>query len=445
MSPKKSKLITPKKRFFKLAGMTASVAGRYTRTRMKGVFSSDADKEQDLSDMYRELGWQIVSTLGELKGAAMKVGQAVSQMQHLFPAEFADELAKLQKSAAPMPFEVIEQQLRSELGLPVEKLFEKFDREPFAAASIGQVHRARTWDGKEVVVKIQYPGVDVSCASDMKHLKRLLQLGGLVKVDKKALDKVFDEIQTSLMRELDYQQEAENLLEFHELHKQDEGIVIPLVIENFSSRRVLTLSYEPGDDLKQLKSPRYSQETINLIGHRLFDAIGQQIFQFKAVHSDPHPGNFAFRPDGTLIIYDFGSVTRLSDKLLADYREVITAAIEEDYRRLDSALISLGVRVADGPAVDDAFYKLWLDIFLKPLKSGESFNYGLSTLHEEIRKNRAEIFRYWGAFQPSADTLFVNRVIGGHYLTMAEMGVEANFGDALLKFLHGQNVKGARR
>lgn len=440
MKSKKSKLATPKKRFFKLAGMTASVASRYTRTRVKGIFSSPEEKDQEMSELYRQLGGQVVETLGELKGAAMKVGQIVSQMQHLLPEEFAGELARLQKQAPPMPFEVIEQQVCREFGFPPEKIFARFDREPFAAASIGQVHRATTREGQEVVVKIQYPGVDESCESDLKHLKRALQLGGLLKVDKKALDEVFEEIYKGIMRELDYEQEADNLAYFKERHKEDKGIVIPSVIDQYCTARVLTIGYEPGDDIKAVKAPRYSKDVINCIGRRLFDTIAHQIFELRAVHSDPHPGNFAFRPDGTLIIYDFGSVAHLEPTVISGYMDVVDAALKGDFRQLDQALVRLGVRVADGPEVDDSFYKLWLDVLLQPLMEGKAFDFGLNNLQDEIKKNRAEILSYWGAFQPAADTLFINRVIGGHYLNMVELGVEASFGESVRQLIEQHKV-----
>lgn len=431
----KNKLATPKKRFFKLAGMTASVASRYTGTRVKSVFSSQQQKDQNMSELYQQLGWRVVETLGELKGAAMKVGQVVSQMQHLLPEEFAAELAKLQQQAPPMPYEVIEQQVCREFGYSPQHIFSCFETEPFAAASIGQVHRATTREGQEVVVKIQYPGVKESCESDLKHLKRLLRLGGLLKVDKDALDAVFEEIRQGLIRELDYEQEADNLIYFKKRHQGDKGIVIPSVIEKYCTSRVLTLSYESGDSIKAVKAPRYSKKVINLIGQRLFTTMARQIFEFHRVHSDPHPGNFAFRPDGTLIIYDFGAVAHLQPAVIVSYIDLMDAALKGDFRQLDQALIDLGVRVADGPPVDDSFYQLWLDVLLQPLLEGESFDYGLSSLQDEIKKHRSEILNYWGAFQPAADTLFINRVIGGHYLNMAELGVEACFGESIRQLI----------
>src|SRR5690606_5784337 len=187
------------------------------------------------------------ATLGEMKGAVMKVGQIASQMKDILPPQVAEALSVLQKASAPMPFSVIRRQLRNELGDEPDKLFQHFEEEPFAAASIGQVHRATTHDGREVVVKVQYPAVRESIDSDMRHLRRILRLGGLLKVSTEVLDELFHEIKEQLQEELDYRQEAEHLHEFRQFHAHQPWIVIPEVISELTTDKVLTLSYEPGD------------------------------------------------------------------------------------------------------------------------------------------------------------------------------------------------------
>lgn len=414
---------TPRKRFFKLAGMTASVASRYTSTRLRTTFSSKPDKEQQLAEMYDTVGAEIVATLGELKGAAMKVGQALSQMQHLFPEEFAEQLTRLQKAAPPMDYELIVAQMMAEFGFPPEKLFASFDREPFAAASIGQVHRARTWEGDEVIVKVQYPGVDVSCESDMQHLKRLLKLGGLLKIDKEALDKLFAEIYRSIIAELNYRQEAKYLQTFRDYYQHDAKIIIPQPIEKYSSRRVLTMTYEAGDDISVVGGPDYSQAVLEQISERLIRFVGGQIFQLRLLHSDPHPGNFAFRNDGSLVVYDFGCVTALDEQIVRDYAHGIRAVQREDFVGLDQALLRLGIRAPDKPAVPAEFYRTWMDIALKPMTGSEDPLERLAGIRKEFMQHRAMMFAYWDSFQPSAETFFINRVLGGHLMSLTQMGV----------------------
>jgi predicted unusual protein kinase regulating ubiquinone biosynthesis (AarF/ABC1/UbiB family) len=435
---------------FRLAGMTASVAARYTKTRIKSALDKEQESEHYAS-MYSDIGDELVATLGELKGAAMKVGQAISQMKHILPEEFTEKLSKLQNQAPPMGYAVIQRQIQSELGFPPEKLFRYFDSNPFASASIGQVHRATCWDGREVVVKVQYPGVDASVESDMAHLRRLLKLGGLLQVDKEALEAVFDEIYHSIVNELDYRKEAENVRRFSEFHKDDCGIIIPEVIEDFTSHRVLTLEYCEGDGIEEVaastrafvatdsenpgqatgltepQSDGYTPEVVNLIGQRIYHMVSRQIYQLQSIHSDPHPGNFAFTPAGEIIVYDFGCISDLSDSVVAQYRDAVHASLDGDYQKLDTALLNLGVRSPGHPALNDDFYQTCLAIILPALAGETAYDFSSSKLHEKVMQNKQLVLDNWQAFQPSADTVFVNRVLAGQYFNMAQLGVNASF------------------
>lgn len=415
-------------RFMKLAGMTASVAGSYAKSRVRGVFSNDQDAE---AEQWKETGERIAQTLGELKGAVMKVGQIASQARDLFPAEIANALSTLQNEAPPMPYALIEAQIEKEFGMTPDRLFSYFDPEPFAAASIGQVHRARTDDGREVVVKVQYPGVDESCDSDLAHLKFALRAAGVLKINKKAMNALFEELRERLHEELDYTLEAENVRTFQRLHKNDSGIVIPSVVGERSSKRVLTLTWEPGDRIDRLDPALYSQETRNLLGERVFRAFGEQIFKHHTVHGDPHPGNFAFRPDGTLVMYDFGCVKHLKPEYVDAYREVLTAGIERRWADLDDAMIRIGARVPDGPPLDGSFYSPWRDVGIRPFDTQQPFDFGTSTLHNQFAKLTPQALRHLDSLQPPAETIFVDRVVGGHYWTMVKLGVTADFRDLM--------------
>src|SRR5690606_8162451 len=159
-----------------------------------------------------------VDTLGELKGAVMKVGQVASQTQDFLPKEFSRALQRLQKEAPPMDFDVISKQIEDELGASHKSLFATFDEEPYGAASIGQVHRATTREGEDVIVKVQYPGVGGSVDSDLKQLRLALKLGGLLKMPKASVDQLFAEIRVRLIEELDYENEARNIELFRGFH-----------------------------------------------------------------------------------------------------------------------------------------------------------------------------------------------------------------------------------
>jgi len=427
---------TPTRRFFKLAGMSTSIATRVATSSAKSLFLNEEQREKERQKMLAKIGSEVAQTLGEMKGAVMKVGQIASQIKDLLPEEFAKALEKLQKESPPMPFRVIRKQIIDELGAPPYELFREMDEEPFAAASIGQVHRAVLLDGREVVIKVQYPGVEESIESDLKHLRRILKLAGLLKVDEKVIDEVFNEIKARLHDELNYIQEAENLRAFREFHANDRRIVIPDVVDEFTRRRVLTLTCETGDSLDTVAtSPDYSQEMRNELGRLIFDTFGKQIFVHHAVHCDPHPGNFAFRPDGSMVIYDFGAVKRLTPEDIAIYRKLMSATYDRDFAAIDANLVALGVRKADGPRPEDAFYNRWIEIFL-PAFDTAPFDFGKSRMHFDVLKQaRATPLSYLESFQPSARTMLVDRVISGHYWTLMKLGTVSAMRDLTEKYV----------
>lgn len=420
----------------RLTGMTTSIATRVASQRVRGAFQSDDNRQRDRDRLMGDIGREVAATLGEMKGAVMKVGQIASQMQDILPDEVAEALSVLQKASAPMPFSVIRKQIRHELGDEPANLFAAFDEKPFAAASIGQVHRGRLHDGREVAVKVQYPAVKESIDSDMRHLKRILRLGGLLKVEPATLDAIFDEIRQQLAEELDYRQEADNLREFRSFHVDQPWLVIPEVVDELSTDKVLTLTYETGDDLDTVATnPRYDQATRDLLGERLFEVISQQIFHHGAVHGDPHPGNFAFRPDGTLVVYDFGAIKRIPDEDTATFQRLMQAALERDFDALEHSLMELGIRKRGGPAVETDFYAGWVDL-LMPVFGEEPFDFANSRLHVHLaQKTRATPWRYLESFQPSARTLLIDRVLGGHYWTLKKLGVVKAFRPNLDRYI----------
>ena len=425
---KRFKATTPGKRFLKLAGMSASIAKNVASHKVKGLFRDEDSHNQSQEQLYSDIGKQIAETLGEMKGAVMKVGQIASQVKDMLPEEVASALEVLQKESPPMPFPMIRRQLIKALGDTPENLFERFDETPFAAASIGQVHRALTKDGQECVVKIQYPGVKESCDSDLKHLKRALKLAGLMKVSAEVIDQTFEEIRRMLYEELDYVHEAENIKLFRAYYQDHPYIVMPELIESLSAETVLTLSYVPGDSLQNVKQPEYTQDIINLIGYRIFETFGRQIYDLHAVHSDPHPGNFAFRPDGTIILYDFGAVKRIPEETIAKLRKLVADAIEGRVDTLDQHLIAIGVRQADGKQPDPEYYSEWLDIVMAPFRDYTPYDFSSSNLHRRaMGKVKRDGLKYLGSFQPSPETMHVDRVISGHYWTMVDLGVKVSF------------------
>lgn len=414
---------TPGRRFMKLAGMTASIAGKAVSNSIKSINASEEDKLAAKSKLYQDIGLKIADTLGEMKGAVMKVGQIASQYKDIFPPEVAEAISKLQRQAPAVPFSTIKQQIEKELGKPVNQIFSSIEETPFAAASIGQVHRATLPTGEQVVVKVQYPGVDECCESDLKQVRMALRLAGIFKIDKNLQDKLFNEIQDSLNAELNYNMEAHNLQVFGTFHQPlDEKVIIPKVYPAYSSRRVLTLSEERGEAIETAGT--WDQELRNDLGRRLFRLISQEIFFLNSFHCDPHPGNFAFRKDGCVIVYDYGCIKTLSPDIIDTNKTLVKAAISSDISELETALRQLKVRNFNGQ-IPAEFYQEWIDILLTPLVS--HYDFAENTAHHQAVELAKKSLKYWDSFQPSAETMMINRTISGHYWNMINLKVKDNF------------------
>ena len=413
------------RRFMKLAGMTASIATKAVSTSIKSINADEEKKLEAKSKLYQDIGIKIADTLGEMKGAVMKVGQIASQYKDIFPPEVQNAIAKLQRQAPPMAFAKIKTQVEKELGKPISELFLSFEEVPFAAASIGQVHKAVLKDGQSVVVKVQYPGVDEACESDLKQVRLALRLMGVIKIDKKLQDEIFAEIQESLYTELNYEIEAQNLQVFRIFHeKLDSKIVIPQVFTEYSSRRVLTLSQESGESIETAST--WSQEKRNELGRRLFLALGQEIFYLRRFHCDPHPGNFAFREDGTVIIYDYGGVKTLDPQTVETYKQLVQAAREQNVPEIEQYLKALKVRTERGQLPQE-WYLQWVEILMRPLTT--QYDFAANSSHHDGVILAKKSLKYWDSFQPSPETLMINRTVSGHYWNLINLKVNDDMSD----------------
>lgn len=395
--------------------MTASVAGNFAKNRIQTAFMNEEAAEHAREDYNRAAGNRIAKTLGELKGAVMKVGQMASIASDILPKELTEALGTLQKEAPPMAYCVIAEQIEKELGSAPETLFKTFDEKPFAAASIGQVHRAVTDDGREVIVKVQYPGVDEAVDSDLSHLTVALRASGLLKISKAALDATMRELRARLHEELDYCNEADNVRAFADFHKDHPDILVPEVVGERSSQRVLTMIYEPGDHIDNLDKAGYTQKERDSLGTSLWRMMGEQTFKLGAIHGDPNPGNLAFRRDGTIVLYDYGCVKRLVPEVVEAYRDTILAGIAEEYDKAEDGLMRMGVRNPNGPVPEFAYYKAWRDIFVLPFLNNEVFDYATSDLHDKVIALIPGAIKRMASFQPAPEMIFIDRMVAGHY------------------------------
>ena len=433
--------MSSKKRFLKLAGMTASIAGKAAKNSIKSLAGSEEDKLKARSEMLQTVGLQIADTLGEMKGAVMKVGQIASQYKDVFPPEVAKALEKLQKDAPPMPFAIIKQQVEKELGKPIEQLFADFEPTPFAAASIGQVHKAVLPSGEAVVVKVQYPDVDSSVDSDLKQVRLALKITGMLNMDKSLQAHIFAEIRDSLYDELDYTKEAHNLAIFANFHQNDDGLIIPKVFHSHSSKRVLTLSQELGEKLEVAAT--WDNATNHTIAARLFAFSAGQLFKLYRLHCDPHPGNFAFRRDGSVIAYDFGGIKTYSHEEVALFHRFAVHCLKGDISALEQDLVTIGIKKDHEAPLPADFYDDWLRIGLTPygftqlfdLSQHAPYDFATSQTHLlAIAKAKASL-KYWQSFQPSPLTMMLDRTISGQYWNLVNLGVRIDLSQLVGQYI----------
>ncbi len=292
-------------RGFRLGKLGMSLAGSYLGYQIQNIFLGETGKPQRQADFHTKASRRVREELGALKGPAMKLGQLLSLRSGALPPEALVELAGLQMQAPGMHASLARVQFKSALGKYPEEMFREFDPDSFAAASLGQVHRAITFKGEKVAVKIQYPAIRSAIESDLKILRSAALPGRVTGHLPAAL---IDEVARGLLEETDYVREADNIDYFRKGLAAFDFVTVPRVHRELSSDRVLTMSFVEGEKLTDWLKRKPSQALRNLTGKRLCEAYETQLQQMRVVHADQHPGNFLFQPDGRFGLVDFGCV-----------------------------------------------------------------------------------------------------------------------------------------
>ena len=376
---------------------------------------------------------RLVATLGEMKGAAMKGGQMLSLQDAILPPEVAAVLRALQKESPSLPLEMVEEQLAEELGDPLQ-LFVSFEPEAFAAASIGQVHRAVLRDGRRVAVKIQYPGIDRMVEADLGNLRRVLK-SVVALVSKVDFEPIWQELRARLREELDYLHEAERMRRMAELHAGVPEVVIPRVVEEASTGRVLTTEYEEGLSPDEACAPETPQELKDRWGVVLFDFLLRGLLRHRLLHADPNLANFSFRPDGRVVVYDFGCVKEVPLRLARGYRGLCRAALEGRTDDLPGVLKRMGMHRLDGSPLEERLVAPWAALVLELLRPAPPYRFGSDDsvarrLLDAARTSLAEA----GDVRFPRDIVFVNRTVLGHFGNLARLRAEGPWRDILGRF-----------
>lgn len=344
--PPKSKL----SRLARLGGLSSRVSSSYLGQRIKGAFQDEETRKDALNRLHVENAERVVATMGNLKGAAMKVGQGIAQAVEgmNLPPEMAQTLSQLNNKAEPIEFSLIRRAIEAELESPLEDLFTDFDEEPLGTASLAQAHAARLPTGERVVVKVLHEGIEDSVDSDLGALRSMLIAGRVLRRDKEEIDAIFSEIRARLSEELDYYQEAANLEQFRRALAGRSGVVVPGTHPRYCTRRVLTmdrLTGAPLDDFLEHASPEAKQRA----GDTLVENFHDMVYRMRAVHADPHAGNYLFQRDGTVGLLDFGCVKRFDVYWMGRYAGMARGIVTDDRAAFEHNAVELDILRGDDP------------------------------------------------------------------------------------------------
>jgi predicted unusual protein kinase regulating ubiquinone biosynthesis (AarF/ABC1/UbiB family) len=332
----------PTGRYRRLATVGRAAAGQAAKragTHAANVVRSDARASAALERRHIETAEQIVAVLGTMKGAAMKLGQVLSFLDvGLVPPEYRDEfqrkLAKLRDAAPTVAFKDMKKVIEQDLGEPIGKVFDDFEEEPIAAASIGQVYKAAL-DGRPVAIKVQYPGINRAVEADMQNLGLILRLVGRItpQLDTKALA---GEVRARILEELDYELEAANQRTLARIYQGHPFIVIPGVVTSLSRERVIVTDFVEGVGFSVLE--REPDEERNRIGEIIFRFFYGSMYRHRKFSGDPHPGNLLRQPDGRIAFLDFGLFKQMDREPIELELACQRAIVEDDEAELHRLL-----------------------------------------------------------------------------------------------------------
>jgi predicted unusual protein kinase regulating ubiquinone biosynthesis (AarF/ABC1/UbiB family) len=319
--------------------------------RVRRIFVGRERGEEIEAQFQMRTAEQAAELLGNMKGAMMKAGQLISFLDEGLPEPVRQAFAELRQDAPPMAPELAAEVVAGELGAAPEKVFAAWEPVPIAAASIGQVHRARTHEGQDVAVKVQYPGVDEAIGADLKNAGLFF---GLLGRTFQGLDTtaVVEEIRDRILEELDYTKEAANQRLFADFYRRHPFIHVPEVVDAYSTRRVLTTELAEGARYEALDD--WSQQERNLAAEAIFRFVFRSIYRLHAFNGDPHPGNYLFRPGGRVTFLDFGLVKRFTPDEISIFATMAkTMAVDHDTAAFRRVIEEVGFVPSGLPFSDD--------------------------------------------------------------------------------------------
>jgi predicted unusual protein kinase regulating ubiquinone biosynthesis (AarF/ABC1/UbiB family) len=402
----------------------ANIGSNYLKHYSKKLVNPNLSKD----DLHNDNATDIYNSLSELKGSALKVAQMLSMDKNMLPSAYQKQFSMAQYSAPPLSFPLVNKTFEKYFNKKPSELYDTFETNASNAASMGQVHKA-TLDGKKLAVKIQYPGVADSIKSDLAMVKPIALK--MFKLNPADYEEFIGEVESKLIEEANYTLELERSIELSQKCVGINHLKFPTYYPELSCPKILTMDWLDGMTLGEyLKHNKLSRADANRLGQAMWDFYHFQMHELRALHADPHPGNFIITKDMQLGIIDFGCVKVIPDSFYGTYFQLLDKGILLDKPRLERVFYDLRFIYPDDTASDKAFFKKvfteLVELLGRPFQTADfdfadgkyfvelyTFGESISTMKEFRNSKRARGVK---------DALYINRTYFGLYNLLNEMG-----------------------
>jgi predicted unusual protein kinase regulating ubiquinone biosynthesis (AarF/ABC1/UbiB family) len=420
-------------RMLRLGGMTSGLVGDMAVTGLRHLAQGKRPSLQDMV-MTPMSARRVTRDLRLMRGAAMKLGQMLSMDPgFVLPPEMTTIMAALRDEARHMPPAQLRDVLNAQWGPDWRRRFTRFDVRPFAAASIGQVHRAQMADGRDLAIKVQYPAVCDSIDSDIDNIATVLRMSGMLP---RGMDiaPILADARQQLHQEADYTAEASNLNAFRTLLAESPDFSLPALHSDLSTSRVLAMTYLQSDPLEGLATA--PQALRDQVATQLITLVLQELFEFNMMQTDPNLANYRYDPmAGRIVLLDFGAVMPISPDLSGQFRRLLRAALASDQAATQAAMLEIGYFDSTTVPHHRDLIMAMFDTAMTPLRQTEPFDFGASDLVTRLRDMGVALGRDRDlAHVPPAKTLFLHRKIAGIYLVAAMLKARVALAPLVARF-----------
>lgn len=416
MTERESSMFGEMRRMARTSGAVGGIAARIAGERVFGIKTDQARHAEDLK-----------SVLGSLKGPMMKVAQFLSTVPDALPPEYAAQLAELQANAPPMGWAFVRRRMAGELGADWEKKFQSFSQEALAAASLGQVHRAILPDGRDVAVKLQYPDMPNIVEADLRQVK--LAMAVYKRMDNAIIqDDIYVELSERLREELDYTREAAQMRLYGAMLRDVPDVNVPSPIPEYTTKRLITMSWLKGMGFKAWLAQGPSQEQRNSLATALFRAWYIPFYRYGIIHGDPHLGNYQVSENGSLNLLDYGSIRVFGSNFVAGVLDLYAATRDNDFARAAHAYDVWGFKGITEEQIHvlndwaQFLYQPLVQDRVRPIQEGQGTEFG----REVAQKVHAGLKRT-GGVRPPREFVLMDRSAIGLGAVFMRLGAELNW------------------